>query len=362
MVVSLAGADPMAALAARARALREAEGISQRELGRRIFLSHTVVNNVECARWPVSWRAVEAFVRGCAPEADCAVWEQMWREADRAYRARLSAAAAATPASPPRAVGKVRKRPVRRKVVLRPPEAYRRKFYAPLPREVASVDTYVAALGRLRASAGNPSFRQIAARSAAKSALQIGVSAYADPVGRSTLHDLFKPGRVDLHWGAVCAFLIGCGLDAEEIEYWQLLLFSRLPYRSRREPLRLTRPHDPPPEVELAGVDSASAFVDALRRLAKASGRAAEQIVDRARCHAGTRIYGRSAVFGRFRRANTVGVLPERAIVEGFLRGCYCASEGTFHGGRLFVDCVPDCSADRIAPWLRLYDRLTDRD
>ncbi|MER5262854.1 hypothetical protein ABTZ99_12370 [Actinosynnema sp. NPDC002837] len=52
--------------------------------------------------------------------------------------------------------------------------------------------------------------------------------------------------------------------------------------------------------------------------------------------------------------------MPERTLVKAYPRGCYCPS-GKYRGW-----CVPDCGADEIAPWMRLYDgihasRFTDR-
>ncbi|MGW6730221.1 helix-turn-helix domain-containing protein [Nocardia sp. NPDC055029] len=369
--------DARLVLADRVRELRESIGVSQRALAVQIVYSRTIVNRVECAKWPVSWDSVRAIVAALGVVEDeqdpakdeMAQWKTLWQQArDRYYREpqelvmrkpimvtsvrrrrQVDGVQLELPAPGEPAPSSVKPEP---EAALVRPRGYRQDLYLPDPRTVRTVGRYVDALQRLRASVDNPSYRKIAGRVRTFRVALEGTAGGGIAPSHQTLHDMFKPGRVELHWEVVLAFLSGCGLNSEEIRYWHKL-FQRLHYRPRAKFLRQIDEHSPPPMVDLDGVITAAQFVGKLRALAKASGRSMDKVLSTAKIHPGSYLPSRSAVFARFRDAEQSNTLPERDVVVSFLRGCYCRTHG-YH-------CVPDCKADLIEPWMRVYDSLYGR-
>ncbi|MGQ4601633.1 helix-turn-helix domain-containing protein [Nocardia sp. R6R-6] len=367
-------ADPRLVLADRVRELRESAGVSQRTLAVQIVYSRTIVNRVERANWPVSWDSVRTIVAALGvvedeqdPSKDeMAQWKALWQQA----RDRHSGEAQPTVINSTPLVRRRRQVDGVQLELLAPGESeptsvkpepepalvrlrgYRQDLYLPDPSAVRTVGRYVEALRHLRASVDNPSYRQIAGRVRTFSVTPEGIVGGGIAPGHTTLHDLFKPGRVELRWEVVLAFLSGCGLNSEEIRYWHKL-FQRLHYRPRAKFLRQVDEHSPPPVIDLGGVTTAAEYVGKLRALAKASERSMEKVLSTAKIHPGSYLPSRSAVFARFRDAEQTNTLPERDVVVSFLRGCYCRTYG--------YRCVPDCKADLIEPWMRVYDRLHGR-
>ncbi|MFI5497479.1 helix-turn-helix domain-containing protein [Nocardia asteroides] len=342
--------DPMLILAYRVRELREERKVSQRGLAQQIAYSRTIVNRVENARWPVSWNAVEMIGTGLdATVSELSEWRAIW-EAGLRYSQRKSRPDPAVPAASSAALAQLHlpesgagePAPVR-------PQGYGQDKYLPDPR-VRSVGGYIGELRRLRASVDNPSFRNIAARGKIFSTTPDGAADGSIAPSHTTLHDLFKPGRVELRWEAVMLFLRGCGLTPDEIRHWHRL-FQRLRYRPRERFVRQSDEHKPPPTVDLAGIETAAQFVGRLRLLARSSDLSMERVLRAAQRHPGNHLPCRSAVFARFRDAEQSDRLPERDVVISFLRGCYCRTQD---GQR----CVPDCKAALLVPWMDLYDEL----
>ncbi|MFD3427682.1 helix-turn-helix domain-containing protein [Nocardia fluminea] len=365
------GVDPLVVLADRVRELRESVGLSQRTLAKQIAYSRTIVNRVERARWPVSWESVRKIVAalGVVEDQDpakdeMADWKSLWQNArDRhveplptvllfhGHRLRreidgvqfeLLRPGDPEPETEPAELGPALVRP----------RGYRQDLYLPDPAAVRTVERYVDALRRLRASVDNPSYRSIAAKVRTFAVTPDGIVGGGLAPSHTTLHDMFKPGRVELRWEVVMAFLSGCGLNSEEIRHWHKL-FQRLNYRPRAKFLRQIDEHSPPPEIDLDGVTTVAEYVGKLRALQKASKRSMDKVLSTAKIHPGSYIPRRSTVFRRFREAEETNTLVERDIVVSFLRGCYCRTDG--------YRCVPDCKADLIEPWMRVYDGLQGR-
>ncbi|MGW5386511.1 helix-turn-helix domain-containing protein [Nocardia sp. NPDC003963] len=357
--------DPLQTLATRVRTLREIRGISQRRLARQIMYSHTIVHRVENSIWPVSRNSVQKIGEGLdATAAEMDEWLALWESAFVIHSVLL-------PVTETNRTSREGLRPEQLQFLetlqkghphsvvtlgsaLSPqrPRGYRQQLYLPVADNIQTVGRYVDALRQLRASVDYPSYRDIAARAAAASIAMDGYSVGKLPA-HTTLHDLFKPGRVELRWEVVLIFLAGCGLSADEVHHWHKI-FQRLHHRPRAKFIRQIDEYSPPPAIDLNGVTAAFEFVDKMRELARASGRSMEKVLATAKQHRGTYLPCRSAVFARFRDAEQSNILVERNVVVGFLRGCYCRTQQGYR-------CVPDCKADLIEPWMRVYDSLHGR-
>lgn len=326
-----AGTDAVPALANELRALRRRAGLTQRDIAGRVNYSHVTVVKAEAGRRPPTWEVVEAIVRTCSPGSpDLATWKEMWRAA------RGSAGRSATPGGS--GPGGSATEEVAAPPVAAPPA------HRPDPAAIRTLGGYVAALASLRTG----SYRDVTARARSVFAT---TEEPTPSVARSTVADLFKPDRVWLDWDVVHAYLVGCGVHRSHLEHWRRLLGEVQGWHRVARPRREVS-SAPPPAVDLAGVGSPGAFVEALRELTRRTGMSMADVIDRARWHPGAHIYARSAMAARFTVGVSRGVLPERTLVKAYLRGCYCPSL------RHRAWCVPDCSADEIAPWLRLYDGM----
>ncbi|MFE3279543.1 helix-turn-helix domain-containing protein [Nocardia sp. NPDC059239] len=190
------------------RAVRESAGLSQRDVAAGCNYSHVMVHRAETGKWPISWGVVRGIAGALDAERMIDRWESMWGkaqiEAEHEY-ARLR--------EQDRLRSAVGQAPMR---------------YIPRPSDAESVASYQQALVRLRRSAGNPSYDEMARRSYGGSLTP-----------RTTLYDLTRPGRVELRHYAVQAFLDACGVVGAEARVWlDLLMDVPMERKSgRRRPL-----------------------------------------------------------------------------------------------------------------------------
>ena len=84
---------------------------------------------------------------------------------------------------------------------------------------LVTIDELSARLSELRQGAGAPSYAEIAAR-IARQRLERGLSPERARIARSTVYDVFRPGRKRLDVELIREILVALGLDAVEVKVW----------------------------------------------------------------------------------------------------------------------------------------------
>jgi hypothetical protein len=154
-----------------------------------------------------SWQVVESFVTACGvPAEEVPQWKQRWEDT----RSGLPRKPVQIPEEPqPQGPPPTRPRPPGRAG----PQSRRIALYRPDPAKIQTLNDYTNALRRLKISAGDPTFRDLARGARPE---------YGQPT--STLADLFKRGRRRLAWPVVESFLLACGVSDQDFRLWMELL------------------------------------------------------------------------------------------------------------------------------------------
>jgi hypothetical protein len=327
---------PLPAFACELRALRAAAGLTHRDLARKTHYSHVVFVRATGGRELPSWPVTEHLVIACGAADELERWKQRWDETRNALETMDTGDAPATKASE----GQVPTRLPQRGSQLHSEDGEQRQAnrpYVPTDGEIRTMADYARALQKVKASVGNPSFHQLARRA--------GVPA-------STLADLSNPARRRMDWDTVRLFLGACGVDVPDLRIWRTTLDRAIVSTERLVPAPREPVHSPPPEVDFDTIHTPEDYVLALKNLMRAAGYSWDKLIERARRHPGAWLLGRSALTAKFRLAAATDTLPDRDLVKSFVRGCYC------NNPKYQLGCVPDCHADEVQQWLKLYDQL----
>lgn len=124
----------------------------------------------------------------------------------------------------------------------------------PVP-SVGTIDDFVDELSRLRTKAGSPSYAEIAMRIARHREVA-GLPSERARVARSTVYDVFRPGRRRLDVGLVREILVALDLDAVAVRAWVEIAQAAVPATAPAG----TSPTDPAPAPSApASADPAAA-------------------------------------------------------------------------------------------------------
>ncbi|MFD3464685.1 helix-turn-helix domain-containing protein [Nocardia fluminea] len=186
------------------RQVRKDGGFSQRSLAERVEYTHVMIHRLEAGKWPISRKLVSDVADALVAEGvgGGIEWDSLWEDAHA------------------EAEGEYARREFERqrhRLSERPPR------YFPSVLDGESVASFQKALLRLRRSAGNPSYNEMARRSKS--------SGY--PVSRTALNSLVQPGRRELRFETVLMFLEVCKVPGSESDVW-MSLYAQLPVNPRR--------------------------------------------------------------------------------------------------------------------------------
>jgi len=259
------GSGPVAELAGQLRALREAAGLTYRQMAPAAMFSSTVLSEAASGKKLPTWPVVWGFIRACAPEADETWWRQLWETAKQQLADQVENAAAPSPApSGDNTLGRLPELPRRRLAglpgdYLSSPEDYLRSKRreeglpggllrstlnaTPDPMTAMVPADFGPMLNEVRRAAGL-SFRQLETLSRTMDA--------TNWLPRSTLHELLS-GRRRVSFAQARQILRLCRCDDVEIARWDAAYRQVGEYERRaKDALRVlggTLPMTPSPEA-----------------------------------------------------------------------------------------------------------------